>query len=293
MTDKEIEDELELEDIEEPEVEEEGEEEAPKPAEPEEEPAQEDDEKRKRRAEERRIRRERQKQARIQDKLTIQRLREQTQTFQKELEDMRRWRQEQETREADARLNNAAQSYDYAKRMAQDALEKGDTANYMRWNEQLIKANSEYTSLSARKPQEQPQPRHEPDTTVAVKAARWAASNKFDSWTDMEKRYARAVDLELAEEGFDPKQDSYYDMLTERLKPYVNHFSVSDRPRTKPRAVTAGASGDLSVVDNNTEKGLPKEYIDRCKKAGMWETPEQRKEMKSLYLASVKQQGKV
>ena len=265
-------------------------------AEGEEKPAAADEAKRKRRAEERKIRREMSRQRKMEDKLTIQRLREEVIALKRNNEYVLQSMQKREQEDADARMNNVRLRFADAERRAAEALDKGDSKTFLHYQKEMLSAKDEYDGLVAVKPvADQPKAKAEPNM-VAVKVAKWAAKNDYDNWSPREKQLAKAIDQEMADEGLDPNTDSYYDTLNERLKEYLpTRFGASAKPaqqRPQARPVTGGASGDLSVVNNSPEKGLPKEYVEMCKRFGKWDSPEDRKRMRERYFESVKQNGK-
>lgn len=111
----------------------------------------------------------------------------------------------------------------------------------------------------------------------------------------------RALDNQIAQEGWDPTTEAYWQELDTRLKKYLPHRSKSAKVqstddddqvgRNKPKSIVAGSGRDAQTsVSAKSVFRLSPERVAALKEAGMWDDPKQRTEAIKRYRDFDKQQ---
>jgi hypothetical protein len=120
-------------------------------------------------------------------------------------------------------------------------------------------------------------------------ASNWMAENAWydPHGRDPDSKIALTIDNTLAEEGYNPQTEEYWDELTNRLQKYLPHRYTNDtnaKTYSKPRSVVTG-----SGRENATSSGgkntftLNPDQVRAMKDAGMWDDPEKRAKMIKRY----------
>lgn len=125
-----------------------------------------------------------------------------------------------------------------------------------------------------------------PDIRMKRKAEAWMERNRWydPEGKDTDSAIATKIDESLAEEGWDPTTDEYWDELDDRLTKYLPHRynrSTETRrssPRT-PRSVQTGTGREASNSTRPGEFRLSPERVRAIKEAGMWDDPKARQKM--------------
>lgn len=191
---------------------------------------------------------------------------------------------------------NVAQAYNYYKDQIRIASEKGDGASVAEATEKMIQAQRKFDEIASteaafRQAKTAPQPL---DPRLASHAQRWMSENRWydPNARDQDSLIARTVDQRLAEEGWDPTTEAYWDELSARVKKYLPH-RVSDgkmNTQAKPKAVVAGSGRDSGSSGKTGTYKLSAERVQAMKDAGIWDNPEKRAEAVKRYREFDKQQ---
>jgi len=201
-----------------------------------------------------------------------------------------------ELAQLDTAKRNIAQAYNYYKDQIRVASEKGDGASVAEATEKMIQAQRKFDEIASteaafRQAKTAPQPL---DPRLASHAQRWMSENRWydPNARDQDSLVARTVDQRLAEEGWDPTTEAYWDELSARVKKYLPH-RISDgkmNTQAKPKAVVAGSGRDSGGSGKTGTYKLSAERVQAMKDAGIWDNPEKRAEAVKRYREFDKQQ---
>lgn len=201
-----------------------------------------------------------------------------------------------ELAQLDTAKRNVAQAYNYYKDQIRVASEKGDGASVAEATERMIQAQRKFDEISAtenafKQAKSAPQPL---DPRLASHAQKWMANNRWydPNARDQDSLVARALDQRLAEEGWDPTTEAYWDELSARVKKYLPQRIGSGKmnTQTKPKAVVAGSGRDSGGSGSRGTYKLSSERVQAMKDAGIWDHSEKRAEAVKRYREYDKQQ---
>lgn len=241
-----------------------------------------------RRREERRKRKERQRRAEAEAKAEIQRLREANEFLGSKMQQFEALALRNEARAVDQRLFEARKRHEYAEQAHAEAVARGDGIGASNALRAINAAAADYNEAQAirgrlmsigQEPMPQPRPQG-PDPTLVSKARAFIEKHAWidpSGTKDEDSAVARALDIKLQADGYDPRTDEYWETLERKLKERLPHRFKSGR-QSPP--VTGGmdraASGKRPFYLSPERK---KAIID----AGMWDDPTQRQKMIKRY----------
>ena len=186
-----------------------------------------------------------------------------------------------------AQLENAkkqtAQAYQFFKDQIRIATEAGNGAAVADATEKMLQAQKKFDELANferafKQRQSAPQPL---DPRLANHAQSWMERNKWYDPTarDPDSRIAMTIDQQLAEEGWNPTTEEYWQELDSRIKKYLPHkagrANVKD---AKPRSVVTGSGRESVGSTNKGSYKLSSERVQALKDAGLWDSPKERAE---------------
>jgi len=113
---------------------------------------------------------------------------------------------------------------------------------------------------------------------------------------DMDSKVALKIDQAMAEEGWNPKTQEYWDELNNRLQRYIPHRytgGVDEKPsQRRPRnVVTSSGRESASSSGGKNTFTLNPDQVRAMKDAGMWDDPDKRAKMIRRYALEAKQSG--
>jgi hypothetical protein len=199
-----------------------------------------------------------------------------------------------------ARINKALEDQEtrilYAKEKIKEATETGNGDLLTQAQELWYDAKKQYESLESLKRQSVSQPQHQtiqaPDPLIARHASDWMSDNPWydPNGRDPDSKIALTIDQAMAEEGWNPKSQEYWEELDNRLAKYLPHrysgeVETSVNPTTRrPRNVvtSSGRESAASSGGKNTFTLTP-DQVRAMKDAGMWDDPEKRAKMIRRY----------
>lgn len=135
-----------------------------------------------------------------------------------------------------------------------------------------------------------------PDPLLTRYATQWMAENDWydPQGGDADSRVALTIDQQMAEEGWSPTSQEYWDELDNRLQRYLPHRynggngEESHTPRKRRSVVTS--TGRESVSAGKNTFTLSPEQVKAMKDAGLWDDPEKRSRMIKRYAQEARQQ---
>ncbi len=217
-----------------------------------------------------------------------------------ENQQMKRWKNEVDGRlaginqaEIQKAWNDTQAILNQAKKDYADSFTEGDGAKNVAALALMSDANDRLKQIQAISNQvnQRPQPAEKqemqqsnaPDKVVVNKATAWAERNA--SWykndgKDVDSEIAKAISGVLANEGYDPKTDDFWDELDERLaerlpeKVTLQEYDDEDEPvvpkqvrrRTAPPVTNGSNRGDLRGKKTLT---VPTAYLEKLKANGI------------------------
>ena len=199
-----------------------------------------------------------------------------------------------------ARINKAIEDQEakilFAKQKIKEATETGNGELLTSAQEMWYDAKKQFESLEGLKRQSVAQPQHQtiqaPDPMVTRYATSWMDENPWydPNGRDPDSKIALTIDQAMAEEGWNPKSQDYWEELDNRLAKYLPHrysnvVETSVTPTTRrPRNVvtSSGRESAASSGGKNTFTLTP-DQVRAMKDAGMWDDPEKRAKMIRRY----------
>jgi len=246
-----------------------------------------------RRREERRKRRERQKRAEAENKAELQRLREANDFMASKMQQMEALHLRNEARQVDERMSNARAIYERAERAHEAAIASGDGAAATRALRIRDQAGADYREAEALRERlmyvgqaptqrQQPQQPRGPDPRVVQKAKSFVEKHSWidpSGLRDEDSAVARALDMKLQADGYDPSTDEYWDRLESTLEKRLPHrFAKGGRsaPPVTGGMDRAGSGKKTFVVSPERKKAMIE--------AGAWDDPVARNRMIKRYM---------
>jgi len=249
----------------------------------------------------RRARKDYHKQVAVEKDRTLQFLERQNQELLERLSIVERKTQGSEI----ARINKAIEDQEarilYAKQRIKEATETGNGELLTNAQEMWFEARKNYEALDNLKRQSVAQPQHQtiqaPDPMVQRYASDWMSENQWydPNGRDPDSKVALTIDNAMAEEGWNPKTQEYWEELDNRLAKYLPHrysnvVDTSVNPSTRrPRSVVT-SSGRESAASSGGKNSftLTPDQVRAMKDAGMWDDPDKRAKMVRRYALEAK-----
>lgn len=242
-----------------------------------------------RRKEERRKRRERQRRAEAENKAEIQRLREANDFLAAKTQQLEAVTLRNEARAVDQRMFEAKARYEYAERAHAEAIARGDGIGASKALRERDFAAAEYREAEhirgrmmaiGQEPVRQQRPAG-PHPGVVSKAKAFVEKHSWIDPTglkDEDSAVARALDMKLQADGYDPSTDEYWDKLEGVLKARLPHRFKGGGRQSPPVA----GGYDRATTGKRTFYLSP-ERKKAIQDAGMWDDPVQRQKMIKRY----------
>lgn len=242
-----------------------------------------DDERRSQRREARRIQRAKRRAYAERDKAMIAALEQQNQQLLRRMEMLEGRTLQRDAAEVDSRISEAAEQYRYAERVMQDAVARGDgetVTKALRARDEAAMRVNELRSVRNRIQEAPPQQMPSgPDPRVVANARSWFEDNNWvdPNGSDVDSAIVLTIDRKLAEEGFDPTSDDYWDELTDRVK-----RKFPDKYGSVRRSPPVGG-GKSQAGPSKTQVRVTPERKQAMMDAGYWDDPDMRKRMLKKY----------
>lgn len=204
----------------------------------------------------------------------------------------------------DQALNQAVYNFQQAEKDHASAFTEGDGAKATASMKIMYAAQREIDKIQGIKQQfnATPQPQqitNAPDPVLVNKAKTWAERQTWynPDGSDEDSEIAKAISGKLANEGYDPKSDDFWDELDDRLSARGIGEVEDDAPVTpvvrKRTSPPISAGSGRADTNGKIKVSLPTAYINACKDAGYWDDPVKKARMIKRYLDGQKQQGAI
>jgi hypothetical protein len=244
---------------------------------------------RERRRLEKKERKERQQKAIGRDKIELNFLRQRNDELERRMANLETNSHKSSLSNIDRQIQEAVNEADTAERIIAKAVEAGngeDVTKAMKFRDQAI-AKANQLSYAKQQATQQGQQRQAPPVDEAVKhyAAEFMESNNWydPQGRDEDSAIVLAIDGKLAQEGYDPRTEEYWDELQARVERRIPD-RFAKKPVRKPSGGPAVGSG-REHVPTSTRKEI---YISPERKAamieaGVWDDPTLRQRYAKRY----------
>ena len=199
-----------------------------------------------------------------------------------------------------ARINKAIEDQEakilFAKQKIKEATETGNGDLLTQAQEMWYEAKKNFESLEGLKRQSVSQPQQQtiqaPDPMVQRYATDWMSDNPWydPNGRDPDSKIALTIDNAMAEEGWNPKTQEYWEELDNRLAKYLPHrysgaveTSVNPSTRRPRNIVTSSGRESASSSGGKNTFTLTPDQVRAMKDAGMWDDPDKRAKMIRRY----------
>lgn len=234
--------------------------------------------KRAERRERKRLQRQKRKEFRERDKAVISTLEQQNQMLAQRLAAVEGRTFQRDAQDLDARLGQAVEQYNYAERLIRDAVAKGDgetVTRAMRARDEAALKARELQSVRSRMSAPQQAAPQAPDPRVINNAKEWIEDHPWydPNGGDDDSAIVLAIDNRLAEEGYNPATQEYWDELRDRVESKLPHkFQKAATRKTPP----VGSSRERSPGANKIQVRIDADRKKALIEAGAWEDPVKR-----------------
>lgn len=215
--------------------------------------------------------------------------------------------------EVEKSFNNTQAIFNQAQKDSIDAFAEGDGAKHVKALQTMSDAGDimkelrkTYANLERVQPQTREAQQPRVDYLVVNKAKAWAQNNSWydPNGSDDDSAIAKAISGKLANEGYDPKTNDFWDELSERLsKRGIGEQAQNDddyeddeeevippKRRTSSPPVNGGSKrGDIKGKKTLI---LPTSYVNMLKASGIYDDPEKLKRVLANRERILKENGR-
>jgi len=235
---------------------------------------------RERRRLEKKDRKERQQKAIGRDKVELNFLRQRNDELERRMMAVESHTKQTNLSDLDRQINEAVYEAEQAEHIIARAVDAGngdDVTKAIRYREQAVARAQQLHQYK----QQQAYAAQAPKENISGEVVHFAAEfMKNNSWYDPQGRdedsaVVLAIDAKLAQEGFDPRTEEYWDELETRIERRLpEKFGKTDKPVRRPQGGPAVGSG-REHAPSSTRKEV---YISPARKeamieAGVWDDP--------------------
>jgi hypothetical protein len=235
---------------------------------------------RERRRQEKKERKERREKAIGRDKIELNFLRQRNDELERRMMAVETHTKQSSLSDIDRQINEAVYEAETAERIIAKAVEAGngeDVTKALRYRDQAV---AKAQQLSQYK-QHQEQVAQAPRNTLASEVEHYAQEfMKNNKWYDPQGRdedsaIVLAIDNKLAQEGFDPRTEEYWDELETRVERRLpEKFAKQQRTPRKPTGGPAVGSGrEHAPASTRKEIYISPERKAAMQEAGVWDDP--------------------
>lgn len=237
---------------------------------------------RERRRQEKKERKERREKAIGRDKIELNFLRQRNDELERRMMAIETHTKQSSLSDIDRQIQEAVYEAETAERIIAKAVEAGngdDVTKALRYRDDAV---ARAQQLSYKKQQEAQQQPAAPqvDTAVAHYAKEFMDNNKWydPQGRDEDSAIVLAIDAKLAQEGYDPRTEEYWDELESRIERRLpEKFGKSEKQEKAPRKPTGGpavGSGrEHAPASTRKEIYISPERKAAMMEAGVWEDP--------------------
>lgn len=235
---------------------------------------------RERRRQEKKERKERREKAIGRDKIELNFLRQRNDELERRMMAVETHTKQSSLSDIDRQINEAVYEAETAERIIAKAVEAGngeDVTKALRYRDQAVAKAQQLTQYKQQQEQQNQRPAPTIDKAVEHFASEFMESNKWydPQGRDEDSAIVLAIDAKLAQEGYDPRTEEYWDELEARVERRLpEKFAKQEKAPRKPTGGPAVGSG-REHAPSSTRKEI---YISPERKAamieaGVWDDP--------------------
>jgi hypothetical protein len=248
----------------------------------------------------RKARKEYHKQVSAEKDVRLQNLQRQNDALMERLSALERKQTGSELARIDKAIEDQKLRIQFAKQRMKEAADAGDGELLTAAEEMVYEARRQAEALEQFKRRSVQEPQQQPiqqNPQMQRYAREWMESH--GDWYDpmggnTDSKIALAVDQALAEEGWDPVKEEYWDELDKRLSKVLPHRYTDvayERPqKSRPRSLVTGGGREAVSSGGKSTFTLNPDQVRAMKEAGMWDNPEKRARMIKRYAVEARKQ---
>lgn len=248
----------------------------------------------------RKARKEYHKQVSAEKDVRLQNLQRQNDALMERLAALERKQTGSELARIDKAIEDQKLRIQFAKQRMKEAADAGDGELLTAAEEMVYEARRQAEALEQFKRRSVQEPQQQPiqqNPQMQRYAREWMESH--GDWYDpmggnTDSKIALAVDQALAEEGWDPVKEEYWDELDKRLSKVLPHRYTDvayERPqKSRPRSLVTGGGREAVSSGGKSTFTLNPDQVRAMKEAGMWDNPEKRARMIKRYAVEARKQ---
>lgn len=248
----------------------------------------------------RKARKEYHKQVSAEKDVRLQNLQRQNDALMERLAALERKQTGSELARIDKAIEDQKLRIQFAKQRMKEAADAGDGELLTAAEEMVYEARRQAEALEQFKRRSVQEPQQQPiqqNPQMQRHAREWMESH--GDWYDpmggnTDSKIALAVDQALAEEGWDPVKEEYWDELDKRLSKVLPHRYTDvayERPqKSRPRSLVTGGGREAVSSGGKSTFTLNPDQVRAMKEAGMWDNPEKRARMIKRYAVEARKQ---
>jgi hypothetical protein len=189
----------------------------------------------------------------------------------------------------EAQIAETRRDINAADALMADAIAKADGETFAAAQKLRDAARDRERELVADQAQYNPQT-PTTDPRIADYAGKWMAANPWyrKDGSDINSALVNSIDANLMREGYDPRTEAYWQVLTQRVKQGLAPAERKERRKEVPespkqkKAPPLGARGDGGASPRK-QVFLSKERVEAIKAAGAWDDPQERAALIKAY----------
>jgi hypothetical protein len=232
-----------------------------------------------RRREEKRERKERRDKAINRDKLELNFLRNRNDELERRVGAVETHAYQSNISQIDQQIQQAVYEVETSEKIIARAVEAGngeDVAQAMRYRDQAMAKAQQLTQSKQQQTYQPPQNKNTaPDNEVMHYAKEFLAENKWydPAGKDEDSAIVLAIDARLAQEGFDPRTEDYWDELHSRVKRRLPEKFKETAARKPTGGPAVGSGREHAPSSTRKEIYISPERKAAMQEAGVWDDP--------------------
>jgi hypothetical protein len=193
----------------------------------------------------------------------------------------------------DQAINEEEMRLNFAMRKIKEATDNSDGEAMKQAQQLWYETRRKLDAMKATKTKATEQITNQPETVnprIEKYANDWMAKNSWykKDGKDEDSQIAKIIDAKLADEGWDPATEDYWEELEERLQKRLPHrytdYQDEQPQRRRPKSVVTGSSQESSGPRSSGGTFvITPEQKRAMQDAGFWDDPEMRKKMIKRY----------
>ena len=231
-----------------------------------------------RRRDEKRERKERRDKAINRDKLELNFLRNRNDELERRVGAVETHAHQSNISQIDQQIQQATYEVETSEKIIARAVEAGngeDVTQAMRYRDQAIAKQQQLAQSKQQQTYQPTQNKQAPDNEVMHYAKEFLAENKWydPAGKDEDSAIVLAIDARLAQDGFDPRTEEYWDELHDRVKRRLPEKFKEPAARKPTGGPAVGSGREHAPSSTRKEIYISPERKSAMQEAGVWDDP--------------------